>query len=117
MDEPTSSLSQRETESLFRVIRDLKQQGVTIIYISHRLSEINEIADRVTVLRDGENAGELDRDEISHDAMVQLMVGRDISQFYARKITTDWRQPVLVVDSLRTANWPSNIAQFQGAPW
>lgn len=112
MDEPTSSLSQRETAALFAVIRNLRKQGVTIIYISHRLGEINELADRVTVLRDGENAGELTRDEISHDAMVQLMVGRDISQFYARK-PRPLGDPVLVVDSLRTSVWPKHELSFQ----
>lgn len=85
MDEPTSSLSQHETERLFEVVKDLRSRGVSVIYISHRLGEVKELADRVTVFRDGENAGELNRDEISHDRMVQLMVGRDISQFYARK--------------------------------
>jgi ribose transport system ATP-binding protein len=111
MDEPTSSLSQRETEALFRVIRKLREQGVTIIYISHRLGEIKELADRVTVLRDGENAGELTRDEISHDAMVQLMVGRDIAQFYARK-PREVGKPALVVDGLRTTTWPKHALSF-----
>ena len=111
MDEPTSSLSQHETAALFRVIENLKKQGVSIIYISHRLSEIKEIADRVSVLRDGENAGELTREEISHDAMVKLMVGRDISQFYARK-SRPLGAPVLVVDSLRTANCPQYSLSF-----
>jgi ribose transport system ATP-binding protein len=85
MDEPTSSLSTRETERLFEVVKDLRERGVSVIYISHRLGEVKELADRVTVLRDGENAGDLLREEINHDAMVRLMVGRDISQFYARK--------------------------------
>lgn len=85
MDEPTSSLSQHETERLFEVVKDLRSRGVSVIYISHRLGEVQELADRVTVFRDGENAGDLKRGEISHDRMVQLMVGRDISQFYARK--------------------------------
>jgi ribose transport system ATP-binding protein len=84
MDEPTSSLTQRETERLFQVIRDLKRDGVSILYISHRLAEVREVADRVTVLRDGRNAGELAREEISHDAIVRLMVGRDIKQFFHR---------------------------------
>tara|TARA_Y100000588_G_scaffold24704_1_gene24662 strand:+ start:6155 stop:7672 length:1518 start_codon:yes stop_codon:yes gene_type:complete len=82
MDEPTSSLSTREAENLFAVIKDLRQRGVSIVYISHRLGEVIELADRVTVLRDGENAGELSLGEINRDAMVRLMVGRDISQFY-----------------------------------
>ena len=85
MDEPTSSLSQHETENLFRVIRELRTRGVSIVYISHRLAEVKELADRVTVLRDGQNAGELARAEINHDSMVRLMVGRDLSQFYERR--------------------------------
>ena len=60
MDEPTSSLSQRETENLFTVIKDLRARGVSVIYISHRLGEVKELADRVSVLRDGENAGSLE---------------------------------------------------------
>jgi ribose transport system ATP-binding protein len=85
MDEPSSSLSAKETETLFRVVRDLRDRGVSVIYITHRLGEVQELADRVAVLRDGENAGELQRDEIDHDRMVRLMVGRDVSQFYARR--------------------------------
>ncbi len=85
MDEPTSSLSQRETDTLFGVIADLKRAGVTVLYISHRLAEVKAVADRVTVLRDGRNAGELAREEISHAAIVRLMVGRDLRQFYARQ--------------------------------
>ena len=85
MDEPTSSLSSKETEALFRVVDQLRDAGVSIIYISHRLREVKRLADRVSVLRDGENAGDLDRSQIDHDAMVGLMVGRDISQFYARQ--------------------------------
>ncbi len=111
MDEPTSSLSQRETEALFKVIRDLKSQGVTVIYISHRLTEIKELADRVTVLRDGENAGSLERDEITHDAMVNLMVGRDINQFYARK-AKKILDPVLELDAVRTTTWPKHTVSF-----
>src|SRR5262249_43836613 len=55
------------------------------LYISHRLAEVRQVADRVAVLRDGRNAGELDREQISHDAIVRLMVGRDLRQFYARQ--------------------------------
>lgn len=85
MDEPTSSLSQHETERLMEVVKELRTDGVSVIYISHRLREVMELADRVTVFRDGENAGELTRDEVTHDRMVQLMVGRDVSQFYSRQ--------------------------------
>jgi ribose transport system ATP-binding protein len=84
MDEPTSSLTQKETEQLFRVIADLKKTGVSVLYISHRLAEVRRCADRVCVLRDGKNAGELAKEQITHDAMVRLMVGRDMTQFYPR---------------------------------
>ncbi len=82
MDEPTSSLSDHETRQLFDVVKDLRQKGISVVYISHRLGEVKELADRVVVLRDGVNAGELARHQIDHDAMVKLMVGRDLSQFY-----------------------------------
>jgi ribose transport system ATP-binding protein len=84
MDEPTSSLSQKETETLFEVVKGLRADGISVIYISHRLGEVKELADRVTVFRDGENAGDLARDEIDHNHMVRLMVGRDLNEFYDR---------------------------------
>ena len=84
MDEPTSSLSQKETETLFEVVKGLRDEGISVIYISHRLGEVKELSDRVTVFRDGENAGDLAKDEINHDNMVRLMVGRELSEFYDR---------------------------------
>jgi ribose transport system ATP-binding protein len=84
MDEPTASLTQHEIHRLFQIIRDLRQQGVSILYVSHRLKEVVDIADRVTVLRDGINAGELSRTEIGHGAIVRLMVGRELKQFFHR---------------------------------
>jgi len=82
MDEPTSSLSKSETVQLFKIMKELKSQGVSIIYISHRLGEVKEVADRVTALRDGCNSGDLSREEIDYDRMVKLMVGRNIQKFY-----------------------------------
>lgn len=111
MDEPTSSLSQHEAETLFGVIKTLRSRGVTIIYISHRLAEIDDLADRVTVLRDGENAGFLTHEQISHDSMVELMVGRDISQYYAR-VDHNVGEPVLKVEGLRTRQWPAHKLNF-----
>jgi len=111
MDEPTSSLSQKESEKLFEVIQDLKSQGISIIYISHRLGEVINLSDRVVVLRDGENAGELVGDEITHDAMVKLMVGRDLSQFYNRKVTK-LGEEILEVKGLRTPPYPNNEISF-----
>jgi len=78
MDEPTSSLTLAETNRLLEVVKDLRSHGVSVIYISHRLGEVTEIADRVVVLRDGANAGTLEREGLNHDRIVQLMVGRDL---------------------------------------
>ncbi|MGO1076432.1 sugar ABC transporter ATP-binding protein [Inquilinus sp. CA228] len=85
MDEPTTALSARETDRLFELIRRLKAEGLAIIYISHRMSEIYELSDRVSVLRDGSYVGTLDRDGLSAEALVKMMVGRDISGFYKKE--------------------------------
>ena len=112
LDEPTSSLSEREKKRLFDVLSDLKRQGVSIIYISHRLSEVKQVADQVMVLRDGRNSGELARDEIEHDRMVKLMVGRDIDQFYAHKPHRRG-QWVLDVEDLELARKPGVLLNFK----
>lgn len=111
-DEPTSSLSSGEAANLFRVIRELRARGVGVVYISHRLGEVRELADRVVVLRDGENAGELARSEIDHASMVRLMVGRDLSQFYAHQPHPPGALQ-LEVDGLRTAAHPSHALSFR----
>src|SRR5947209_4337937 len=82
MDEPTSSLTLSETERLLEVIADLKAHGISVIYISPRLGDIMTCADRVVVLRDGRTVGELARDELSHVAMIRLMIGRDLKELY-----------------------------------
>jgi ribose transport system ATP-binding protein len=82
MDEPTSSLTLTETKRLLELVCELSESAVSIAYISHRLGEIDECADRVVVLRDGKNAGELTHEEASHDRLVNLMVGREIKSFY-----------------------------------
>ena len=82
MDEPTSSLTISETERLLAVVADLKRDGVSVIFITHRLGEIVASADRVVVLRDGRTVGELSRSEISHAAMIRLMIGRDLKSLY-----------------------------------
>ena len=111
MDEPTSSLSAGEAERLFEVVKDLKDRGVSIIYISHRLGEVKHLSDRVVVLRDGENAGQLQQSEINHDAMVQLMVGRDVSQYYALQ-PHERGETVLKVDEIVTPAWPEHKLSF-----
>ncbi len=111
LDEPTSSLTLTETERLLSVVKDLRSQGVSIIYISHRLGEIEEIADRVVVLRDGRNAGTLRRDEISHDKIVKLMVGRDIERFYKPTKHVEAR-PFAEINDLRTRRYPEKPISF-----
>ena len=112
MDEPTSSLSQHESEQLFKVVRQLRSNGVSIVYISHRLGEVSELADRVLVLRDGEIAGELNKQEISHDRMVQLMVGRDVTQFYQHE-THPRGDVALEIRGLRTLMHPRHTLNLQ----
>jgi ribose transport system ATP-binding protein len=78
MDEPTSSLTQSESAQLFAIIRKLRGEGIGIIYISHRMDEVMELADRITVLRDGRHVGDLSRAEATQDKVVQMMVGRQM---------------------------------------
>ncbi len=80
LDEPTSSLTLEETQNLLNIVKELKSQGVAILYITHRLDEVQQIADRVVGLRDGKNAGELNMGQITKDAMVMMMIGREIKK-------------------------------------
>ncbi|WP_417847416.1 sugar ABC transporter ATP-binding protein [Thalassoglobus sp.] len=80
MDEPTAALSPQEVDGLFEVIRELKSQGISIIYISHRLSEIFAVCDRVTVLRDGSHVGTQKTPELTRDRLIEMMVGRTLEQ-------------------------------------
>ncbi len=84
MDEPTSALNRQETATLFRIIRNLKKNGVTVIYISHRLEEIFEIADEITVMRDGRVVGTKRAAETSHEEIVQMMTGKSLVDFFAK---------------------------------
>ncbi len=114
LDEPTSSLTAGETARLLATVKDLHSQGVSVIYISHRLGEISQVADRVVALRDGRNAGELSRDQITHEAMVRLMIGRDLRNFYVP--ATGKRQAArLQVKNGRTPAWPARSVSFDAA--
>lgn len=85
LDEPTASLSEEDATNLFRVIRELKAKGVGMIYISHRLEELPEIADRVTVLRDGATIETREMKNVSREELIRLMVGRELSQVFPKK--------------------------------
>jgi rhamnose transport system ATP-binding protein len=85
LDEPTASLSDKEVDNLFRVIRELKAQGVGMIYISHRLEELPQIADRVTALRDGVLVGTRRMDDVTRADLIRLMVGRELSAVFPKE--------------------------------
>jgi ribose transport system ATP-binding protein len=111
MDEPTSSLSEHESQYLFDVVRDLRERGVSVLYISHRLAEVEQLADRVLVLRDGQCTGELSRGEIQRHNMVRLMIGRELSRFYQRTPHAPG-DVVLSVKGLRTTTFPQHALNF-----
>jgi ribose transport system ATP-binding protein len=114
MDEPTSALTLAETERLLATVQDLRAHGVSVIYISHRLAEIEQIADRVVALRDGKNAGELAREEISQPRMVSLMIGRKLEDFYVHGKGA--QQPgYFQVQGLRTTYRPHHKISFEVA--
>jgi len=114
MDEPTSSLTLQETDRLLSLVVELRNQGVSVVYISHRLGEVDRIADRVVVLRDGKNAGALERSAISHDRIVGLMVGREIKSFYQEshipKVPGYFK-----VRNARSSRYPAATVSFDAA--
>jgi ribose transport system ATP-binding protein len=121
MDEPTSSLTLSETRRLLEIVRDLKSHNVSVIYISHRLHEVEEIADRAVVLRDGRNAGELARSEINHAHMVRMMVGRDLKDLFkgaapeGRPTNGEGFPEGFNVRRLRTVRYPKHNISFSVA--
>ena len=102
MDEPTAALTQSETENLFKVVNSLREKGVSIVYISHRMEEIFELCDRITILRDGSYIGTEYIKDITMDDIVQMMIGREIGERYpARDVQIG--QEVLRVEGLTHA--------------
>lgn len=85
MDEPTSSLSNKESEILFKIIRQLREKGVSILYISHRLEEVFQLSDRITVLRDGKKVGVVDRKDIVPADIIKMMIGKELSEATASR--------------------------------
>ena len=110
MDEPTSAISDHEVELLFKIISDLKSKGVAIVYISHKLKELFEIADRFAVLRDGKNAGSGMIKGTSRDQLIQMMVGRDLRNSF-NKDEIQHGEEVLRVENLSFQN-PENKKDF-----
>jgi ABC-type sugar transport system ATPase subunit len=101
MDEPTSALADTEVDALMRIIAGLKERGLAVIYISHRLDEIFEICDRITVLRDGQNAGDLETAEASPELVVRMMVGRELQDLFRKgEGVAETTKPILEVRGL-----------------
>jgi ABC-type sugar transport system ATPase subunit len=100
MDEPTSSLTEKETGKLFKVIRELKSKGISVVFISHKLNEVFEITDRIVVLRDGQNAGELDPSTGTMDQLISYMVGRELGSLYPHKAAAGHGEELLRVQGL-----------------
>lgn len=110
MDEPTSALSEAEIEELFRIIRQLRDKGVGIVYISHRLQELKQISDRITVMRDGEYIGTLPTKEASLDTVISMMVGRKLEQAAQVQGTGESAPTVLEVRNLNCGRVIRNVS-------
>ena len=109
MDEPTSSLTREDTERLFQVIRRLKDDGVAIVYISHVLEEVREVADSYTVLRDGRVVGSGPMSGTTQEALIQLMVGRPVAEFFPRPDRRPGK-PVMRLDALKGRGMPEPVS-------
>ena len=109
MDEPTAALTETEIDSLFQVTRLLKEQGTGIVYISHRLEELALIADRATVMRDGQFIATVDYDAVKISDLIAMMVGRDLGNIYPRRGPLAQRKPVLEVSGLPRNGVLNNI--------
>ncbi|WP_256843007.1 sugar ABC transporter ATP-binding protein [Ornithinimicrobium cryptoxanthini] len=112
MDEPTSAISLAETEVLFRLIDSLRERGVGIVYISHRMEELRRIADRVTVLRDGQYVGTRDIEDVTDEGIIAMMVGRELvgQQFARQEVSRSQDDVVLSVRGLSTKTLLRDVA-------
>ncbi len=113
LDEPTSSLTDDEVERLFKLVRKLRDQGVAIVYVSHRLNEIKRLCDRVAILRDGKLVAVRQVSEVSENEIVSLMVGRELSDVFRRRVVEDQHR-VLEVKNL-SSTWHRDINFYVNA--
>lgn len=108
MDEPTSSISQEDADELMKIIKNLRDQGVTIIYISHRLHEIDGIADRITVLRDGNLVGTVNNADVNEKDLINMMVGRELKDMFPKR-KIELGETVLRVEELESEGTFYNV--------
>ncbi len=109
MDEPTAALTQSETEGLFKLIKSLREKGVSIVYISHRMEEIFELCDRITILRDGTYVGTENIKDITMDDIVRMMIGREIGERYPKRDGVKIGDEVLCVEGLTKGKTFQNV--------
>ena len=109
MDEPTSSLSSKEVKELLRTIKELKQKGIAVIFISHRLDEIMEVCDRVTVMRDGKKVKTLTIQEVTREGLIRLMVGRDLANQFP-KVASKIGEEALRIENYTIDNVFDNVS-------
>jgi len=109
MDEPSATLTKKELDALFQIIRDLKKSGIAVIYISHRMEEIFEICETVTVMRDGMIIGTRDVDKVTSDELVEMMVGREINSAYPRR-DVEIGEEILRVENLCRKDRKQNVS-------
>lgn len=114
LDEPTSSLAEREVQVLFSIIRELAMQGVSVLYISHKLSEIFALTDEITVLRDGGLVGSYRTADLSEDDVVRLMVGRSLSAMYPPKVAVEKARLLMISDLETHRVGPCSLELYTG---
>jgi ribose transport system ATP-binding protein len=116
MDEPTSALNQAETKNLFKIISNLKKQGVTIIYISHRLEEIFEISDCITIMRDGQVVATKPINEVTHESVVTMMTGKTLENYFGKDEFSDdiakEKEAIMEVEEITSSNKKLKTASF-----
>lgn len=112
MDEPTAALSKREVDKLFGLIKSLRQSGISFVYISHRMEEIFQISDRISVLRDGKNVCTVSTDKATEDFLVEKMVGYNLSDYYDKQMSQNIGDVILEVSGLTRADQKAVDADF-----
>lgn len=109
MDEPTSALNDQETSKLFELLRKLRNSGVSIIYITHRFSEMYELTDRITVMRDGEIVGTMDTKDVTNEALIKMMIGKDASSMFVHRSQVK-EKVIFSVDKLRVRGFVEDVS-------